>query len=206
MDCSGPIRAPCSHHVEHMSFDHLTKEAMRGKEKPAAQNRKRASEGGQKPGRCFATAMNRLLQGGRRASSKEVRKEAHTVMATGFIESLNELISHLKTSKRRKLLDHLINMHLAYLELRDRLELVEKENMSLRDKLSGSGSVVFSKTVYFLKKGRSKDGPFCTRCAAVDNSVVRLNVQANNRAICPVCRTGYSYLSRPDKTRRDMST
>ena len=148
--------------------------------------------------------MKYLLKGAVGDLLNKCERNPHA-MATGFIESLNELISHFKTSKRRQLLDHLINMHLAYLELRDRLESVEQENKTLKDKLAGPGSVIYGKSVYFLKKGRNKEGPFCTRCAAVDHSVVRLNVQANNRAICPVCRTGYSYLSKPSKSLREIS-
>ncbi len=75
------------------------------------------------------------------------------------------------------------------LELRKKIEELEKENSGFRKKEELVDSISVENGVYW----KGKDGPFCTRCFDKEKYLLRLTVRpGENWGICPECKNQFN--------------
>ena len=117
-----------------------------------------------------------------------------------FLGNVRSLTSSIRKLKDPELMDQLITLQTSVIEfqseqnrLRGRIGELEKENETLKNKLTIHGSLTVNYGAYFPQAGDTRDGPFCTRCWDVDNKLVRLDVSSTGTATCPECKYSYDY-------------
>jgi hypothetical protein len=71
-----------------------------------------------------------------------------------------------------------------------KIEDLEEENKSLKDKLKNKGNVTFSDGVYWLIIDSEKNRPFCPRCFEKNQELITLNM-GFAPPFCPECKNNY---------------
>ena len=92
-----------------------------------------------------------------------------------------------KIEQYKQILDALQKL----LEMQKRIDELETGNKKLKEKLETKVSLQFENGAYWaIKKGASKDGPFCSRCWDVEKNTVRMKPGVSNPAFhsCPECK------------------
>ncbi len=78
----------------------------------------------------------------------------------------------------------------ALLTKQKKIEDLEKENTSLKNKLKNKEAVIFSEGVYWLEADTNKQRPFCPRCLEKDHELITLNTSFTPPD-CPECKNNY---------------
>ena len=91
-----------------------------------------------------------------------------------------------------------IDLYEKYSELQDKnialkeeIDNLKKENSKLIQKLKIKEEIVFEYNAYWLKyeAGKTKDGPFCSKCYDSDEKLIRLISCADPKySKCPICK------------------
>ncbi|MFC1535610.1 hypothetical protein ACFL32_00445 [Candidatus Neomarinimicrobiota bacterium] len=103
-------------------------------------------------------------------------KEIKTLIDQGSLEDAKEKIRALRE---------------AALELQEENVELKEQVRKLEERVKVKGDLLFEQGVYFLKKGKQKDGPFCQRCYDKEALLVRLHDDGDHW-FCYGCNRGYA--------------
>lgn len=73
---------------------------------------------------------------------------------------------------------------------REKIELLDKENKELKEKLRFSNKVTIKKGAYWV----NEDGPFCTRCFDKNKELIRIHptFPGSDLSFCPECKNTFN--------------
>ena len=75
------------------------------------------------------------------------------------------------------------------LEMQKRTGELDEENKKLQDKLAIKENLFYKNNAYWIKRGSTKDGPFCSRCWDKNKDLIRMHPMPNTAyADCPECK------------------
>lgn len=109
-----------------------------------------------------------------------------------FISDLQAIGKVLQKAGNIELYEKLLSIQEKAVEIMEENQKLLEEKLKLENKLKIKGSLNFETNMYYEvdKKGKRKDGPFCSRCWDHDDKLIRMHQsKKNGSSWCPECKT-----------------
>jgi len=106
----------------------------------------------------------------------------------GIFETLKSMASVLREADKIELYQQILGVMEKLSEMQDKLEKLEAENNSLKERLKIKNDLKYLHNAYWLES--NNDGPFCTRCWDKHNQLIRLKDEKPFLK-CPECSNSF---------------
>ena len=126
-----------------------------------------------------------------------------------FKDNLKLFLSYLKQFPTPTFVEQHTSLKTSYIELKDCVRKLERENKTLKLKLHSKGAFSRHNGAYFFETPDGQQEPFCSRCWDLESRLVPLPLKDDSIAPCPRCairtNNGESSARREKTARKGLS-
>ena len=108
-----------------------------------------------------------------------------------FLDKFKAFVSYVREFPDPGWIEKHTNLRTSYLDLKNRVNRLEKENELLRKRSHIKGSFSRHNGAYFLETPDGQEEPFCSECWDAESKLVRLHLGHDAVAECPRCRNSF---------------